>query len=689
MSGNIRNIGIAAHIDAGKTTVTERILFFTGVTHRIGEVHDGDATMDFMKQEQERGITIASAAISCEWRNYQINIIDTPGHIDFTLEVERSLRVLDGMVGIFCAVSGVEPQSETVWRQADRYNIPRLVFINKMDRVGADFDHCVEMIDSELAANPVKFQIPIGSEDNFQGIVDLVRMKAYYFHDLDQSEEEIPSSLIKKAQAERINLIEKLAEYDDGLMEKYLEDAKIDEEEIISSARKCIIKSFFTPVFCGAAYKNKGVRLLLDAITNYLPSPIDAGNIVAVDRDDPAKTILLKPSLNEPFSALAFKVVNDIHLGQQTFVRVYSGTLESGMRILNITKGEKERVSRILRIHAKRRKEIKKVSAGDIVALIGMKCTSTGDTLSIGERPFLLERILIPKTVTSVRVNAVSSPDKDKLGVALRQMGKEDPSFTTRIDPDTDETIISGMGELHLEVIADRIKTEYNLDIEVGEPKVAYKETISFESSGNKKFVKQTGGRGQYGHCVVKLEPNTDLGFEFINSIKGGVIPQEYIKSIERGIIDAMEKGIYADYPVVDVKVTLLDGSYHPVDSSEMAFRTAASICFKEAFRKAGPKLLEPIMRIEINTPDEHIGPIVGDINRRRGNIDNMRRFRKGSQKLKGQVPLKEMFGYATSLRTLSSGRANYSMEFDRYEAIPKREEEKIVEAVKENRKKG
>jgi len=686
MSGKIRNIGIAAHIDAGKTTVTERMLFFSGVTHRMGEVHDGSATMDFMKQEQERGITIASAAISCEWKDCQINIIDTPGHIDFTLEVERSLRVLDGMVGIFCAVSGVEPQSETVWRQADRYNIPRLAFINKMDRIGADYDHCIEMIDSSLAANPVKFQIPIGSGDDFEGIIDLVAMKAYYYCNLEQTPGEIPKNLMEKAQRGRVNLIEKLAEYNDELMEKYLEDAEISPEEIITNARLCIIKSFITPIFCGAAYKNKGVRLLLDAVRDYLPSPVDAGNITATDVDDSSKTIIIKPSPHEPFSALAFKVVNDIHLGQQTFVRVYSGVLKSGMSILNITKGKKERISRILRIQAKKRIEIKDVAAGDIVALIGMKYTSTGDSLSVPEQPLLYERILIPKTVTAVRVNAVSNIDKDKLGTALRQMANEDPSFVVKLDPDTDETIISGMGELHLEIIVDRIKTDYGLEVEVGEPSVAYKETISFDSVANKKFVKQTGGRGQYGHCVLKLEPNEGSGFEFINAIKGGVIPQEYISAVEKGIIKAMENGVYAEYPVVDVKVTLLDGSYHPVDSSEMAFQTTSSICFKEAFLKAGPKLLEPIMKLEINTPDDYIGGIVGDVNRRRGNIDNMRRFRKGSQKLKGEVPLKEMFGYATNLRTLSSGRANYSMEFDRYEMVPKGVEEKILAEVKKRK---
>ncbi len=684
----LRNIGIAAHIDAGKTTVTERILYFTGVTRKLGEVHDGQAVMDFMKQEQERGITISSAAISCQWKEHNINIIDTPGHVDFTVEVERSLRVIDGLIAVFCAVGGVEPQSETVWNQADRYKVPRIAFINKMDRVGADFYEVVLQMDKYLDANPVPFQIPIGAEDNFEGSIDLVEQKAIVFKENERLVIDIPEDYKEKAQEARKHIIEKLADFDDEIMELYLAEQEIPAELIKKAAREATLKMLMTPVLCGAAYKNKGIQLLLDAVVDYLPSPVDIGAVVGTDLNDPEKTHTRHPSSNEPFTALAFKLINDLYVGQQTFIRIYSGKLESGMQVFNSTKGKYERIGRIMRIRAKDREEISEAGPGDIVALIGMKYTKTGDTLCDPDHPLLLESIFVPPSVIDLQIMPTSKKEEEKLGIALHKLASEDPSFNVRVDEETGETIISGMGELHLEIMVDRLKEEFGLNVQVGEPSVAFRETITAEAQQETKFVKQTGGKGQYAHCVIRIEPNPARGFEFVDHIKGGAIPNEYIPSIQKGIHAAMEEGILADFPVVDVRVVLLDGSFHPVDSSDMAFRTCASICFKDAFMKAKPILLEPQMKIEVNTPDEYIGDVIGDLNKRRGRVEAMRRFRKGAQKVNGFVPLMEMFGYATTLRSLSSGRANYAMEFDRYVPLPREMQEKVLAKIKEKKRK-
>ncbi len=684
----LRNIGIAAHIDAGKTTVTERILYFTGVTRKLGEVHDGQAVMDFMKQEQERGITISSAAISCQWKEHNINIIDTPGHVDFTVEVERSLRVIDGLIAVFCAVGGVEPQSETVWNQADRYKVPRIAFINKMDRVGADFYEVVLQMDKYLDANPVPFQIPIGAEDNFEGSIDLVEQKAIVFKENERLVIDIPEDYKEKAQEARKHIIEKLADFDDEIMELYLAEQEIPAELIKKAAREATLKMLMTPVLCGAAYKNKGIQLLLDAVVDYLPSPVDIGAVVGTDLNDPEKTHTRHPSSNEPFTALAFKLINDLYVGQQTFIRIYSGKLESGMQVFNSTKGKYERIGRIMRIRAKDREEISEAGPGDIVALIGMKFTKTGDTLCDPDHPLLLESIFVPPSVIDLQIMPTSKKEEEKLGIALHKLASEDPSFNVRVDEETGETIISGMGELHLEIMVDRLKEEFGLNVQVGEPSVAFRETITAEAQQETKFVKQTGGKGQYAHCVIRIEPNPARGFEFVDHIKGGAIPNEYIPSIQKGIHAAMEEGILADFPVVDVRVVLLDGSFHPVDSSDMAFRTCASICFKDAFMKAKPILLEPQMKIEVNTPDEYIGDVIGDLNKRRGRVEAMRRFRKGAQKVNGFVPLMEMFGYATTLRSLSSGRANYAMEFDRYVPLPREMQEKVLAKIKEKKRK-
>ncbi|MBN1496142.1 MAG: elongation factor G [Spirochaetes bacterium] len=682
-----RNIGIAAHIDAGKTTVTERILFFTGTTRKLGEVHDGQATMDFMKQEQERGITIASAAITSSWNDHTINIIDTPGHVDFTVEVERSLRVIDGMVAVFCAVSGVEPQSETVWNQADRYRVPRIAFVNKMDRVGADFAEVVKQMDKYLDANPVPFQVPIGSEDNFQGSIDIIRGKAVYIKDMELSVEEIPDSLKAAANDARGFLIEKLADFNEEIMELYLDGKDVPVELLKQSAREATIKMNITPVFCGSAYKNKGVRLLLDAVVDYLPSPVDVGAVVGIDINDPDKSHTRHPSAKDPFAALAFKLIHDPYVGQQTFIRVYSGELRSGMQVLNSTKSKTERIGRILRIHAKEREEVESAGPGDIVALIGMKFTKTGDTLCDSDHPLFLESIFIPPAVIEMKITPPSKKEEEKLGVALRKLAMEDPSFSVRFNDETNETIIAGMGELHLEIIIDRLKTEFGAIAEVGAPSVAFRETITREVESNYKHSKQTGGRGQYAHTVIRLEPNDGKGFEFEDHIKGGAIPQEYIPSVRKGIEASMDEGILAGFPVVDVKAVLLDGTFHDVDSSDMAFRTCAAICFKEGFLKAGPILLEPMMKIEVNTPDDYIGDVVGDLNKRRGKIESMRRYRKGSQKVIGFVPLMEMFGYATQLRNISSGRANYSMEFFKYVPVNKEIQEKVLKQLQEKKK--
>lgn len=683
----IRNIGIVAHIDAGKTTTSERILFFTGLTHKIGEVHDGQAVMDFMKQEQERGITITSAAITTQWKDHQINVIDTPGHIDFTLEVERSLRVLDGIVMVFCAVGGVEPQSETVWHQADRYKVPRIAFVNKMDRQGADLLQTVDMMNDMLGANAIPFQIPIGKEEDFQGVVDLISMKAITYNGLEQVVGDVPEDLKVQAEKSRDTIIEKLADFNDSLMEKYLEGEEITPEDILSATREAVLKLLITPVFCGTAFKNKGVRLLLDAVVDHLPSPIDRGIVLGYDKDDTEKTLSRKPSWKRPFSALAFKIINDNFVGQQTFIRVYSGELKSGSYIYNSTKGKKERVGRIMRIHASSREDMSVIRAGDIGALIGTKFTTTGDTICDEENPILLENIHYPETVVDLKINPANIKDRDKLGIALNKMSLEDPSFKVNFDQETEETVISGMGELHLEVIVDRLKNEHKVEVEVGEPAVAFRETISSEVRHEYKYKKQTGGHGQYAHIDFRIEPNSGNGLEFVDTIKGGNIPREYIPAVRKGFEHTMKKGLMAGYPMVDIKFTLIDGSFHPVDSSEMAFRSCTEQAMRSIISKASPKLLEPIMKIEINTPDDYMGDVIGDVNRRRGHIDNMRRHRKGSQKLNGIVPLKEMFGYASALRTISSGRANYSIEFLKYSQLPNSLAEEVIKEYKEQEK--
>ncbi len=683
----VRNIGVAAHIDAGKTTVTERMLYFTGITRKLGEVHDGEATMDFMKQEQERGITIASAAISCAWENHSINIIDTPGHVDFTIEVERSLRVIDGMVALFCAVAGVEPQSETVWNQADRYKVPRIGFVNKMDRTGADFDDVIGQLDKYLDANPVPLQVNMGVEEDFLGVIDIIEGKAYTFNDFERQEIDIPAEYQEKYEAARANLIEKLADYNEEIAELYLEEAEISPELLKKATRDATLKLLITPVFCGSAYKNKGVQLLLDAIVDLLPSPIDIGATHGVDIDDPEKTHTRHPSAKDPFAALTFKLIHDPYVGQQTFIRIYSGELKSGMQVLNSTKGKPERIGRILRIRAKEREEVEVAGPGDIVALIGLKTAKTGDTLCDNSNPILLETIFIPPTVIELKVSPPTKKEEEKLGAALRKLSMEDPSFNVRYDDETNETIISGMGELHLEIIVDRLKEEFGVEAVVGEPAVAFRETIQIEMEENHKHQKQTGGKGQYAHTVMRIEPNGGKGFEFVDHIKGGAIPAEFIPSVQKGIVATMEDGILAGFPVVDVRVTLFDGSFHAVDSSDMAFRTCASVCFKSAFMKANPILLEPLMKIEVNTPDDYIGDVVGDLNKRRGRIESMRRYRKGSQKLNGFVPLMEMFGYATNLRSISSGRANYSMEFFNYTPVSKDVQEKVLKEIEEKKK--
>jgi len=684
---NLRNIGIAAHIDAGKTTVTERILFYTGVSRKMGEVHDGQATMDFMKQEQERGITIASAAISTKWKDSNINIIDTPGHVDFTIEVERSLRVIDGMVALFCAVGGVEPQSETVWNQADRYRVPRIAFVNKMDRTGADFHDVVSQMNKYLDANAVPFQLPIGAEEDFSGIIDVLDQKAYVFDEFIRKEIEIPAEYVEKTKEARDNLIEKIADYDDEVMEMFLEEQEIPNEKLKQIARDATLKLFITPVFCGSAYKNKGVELVLDAVVDYLPSPIDVGAVVGTDVDDEEKSHTRNPSIHDPFAALAFKLINDPYVGQQTFIRIFSGELKSGMQILNTTKGKMERIGRIMKIHAKDREEVTTAGPGDIVALIGMKVTKTGDTLCDPSNKLFLESIHVPASVIELKINPAKRKDQSKLGEALNKLSNEDPSFNIRFDEETEETVVSGMGELHLEIMMDRIKEEFGVEVEIGEPSVAYRETITMEQESDYKHSKQSGGKGQFARTVMRLEPNEGNGYEFVDKIKGGVIPGEFVPSVNKGILKTLDKGVLAGYPIVDVKVVLHDGSYHPVDSSDFAFQTCASICFKNGFMKADPVLLEPVMKIEINTPDDFIGAVVGDLNKRRGKVESMRRFRKGAQKVNGFVPLMEMFGYATTLRNLSSGRANYSMEFYKYLPVTKTVQEDILKKIAEKEK--
>jgi elongation factor G len=686
MSQNIsklRNIGIAAHIDAGKTTVSERILFFTGVNRKVGETHDGQATMDFMKQEQERGITIASAAITAHWNDHQINLIDTPGHVDFTVEVERSLRVIDGMVAVFCAVGGVEPQSETVWNQADKYRVPRIAFVNKMDRTGADFNEVVGQMQKYLGANAVPLHLPIGAETTFEGMVDLVQMNSVRFIEKERIVGPIPEAMMEQAQAARRNLIEKVADVDDDVAELYLEDKEIPTDLLMGAIRKATIKLMMVPVLCGAAYKNKGIQLLLDAIVDYLPSPKDLGAVIAHDPYNEEKTCQRNPSENEPFAALAFKLINDPYVGQQTFIRIFSGKLVNGMSVYNTNKTKSERVGRIFRIKAKEREEIAEAGPGEIVALVGMKYTRTGDTLCDEKSPLMLENIHIPPAVIEMKVNLEDKKNRSKLSEALAKLCNEDPSFRAHFDEETEETIIAGMGELHLEILVDRLNTEFKVPVTVGAPSVSFRETITAPFECNYKFSKQTGGKGQYAHTVIRFEPNPGKGFEFVDVTKGGVIPKEYIPSVEKGLAAAMNKGPFAGYPVVDVKCVLVDGSSHPVDSSDMAFQLCAQMCFKQAFMKASPVLLEPMMKVEINTPDDYIGNVTGDVNKRRGRIENMRRFRKGSQKLDAFIPLMELFGYATALRNLTSGRANYSMEFFQYTPTPKDKQEEIVKERK------
>ena len=676
----LRNIGIAAHIDAGKTTVSERILFFTGVNRKVGETHDGQATMDFMKQEQERGITIASAAITAHWNGYQINLIDTPGHVDFTVEVERSLRVIDGMVAVFCAVGGVEPQSETVWNQADKYRVPRIAFVNKMDRTGADFQEVVNQMHKYLGANAVPLHLPIGAESDFEGMVDLVLMNSVRFIEKERIVGPIPEHMMEQAQEARRNLIEKVADLDDEIAELYLDDQEIPTDKLMAAIRKATIKLMMVPVLCGAAYKNKGIQLLLDAIVDYLPSPNDLGAVIAHDPANEEKTYQRNPSENEPFAALAFKLINDPYVGQQTFIRIFSGKLTNGMSVYNTNKMKSERVGRIFRIKAKEREEITEAGAGEIVALVGMKYTKTGDTLCAEDKqPILLESINIPPAVIEMKVNLDDKKNRSKLSEALAKLCNEDPSFHAHFDEETEETIIAGMGELHLEIVVDRLKEEFKVPVTVGAPSVSFRETITAPFECNYKYAKQTGGKGQFAHTVIRFEPNPGGGFEFVDITKGGVIPKEYIPSVQKGLAAAMNKGPFAGYPVVDVKCVLVDGSSHPVDSSDMAFQLCAQMCFKQAFMKASPVLLEPVMKVEINTPDDYIGNVTGDVNKRRGRIEAMRRFRKGSQKLDAFVPLMEMFGYATALRNLTSGRANYSMEFHQYMPTPKDKQEEIV----------
>ncbi len=676
-----RNIGIMAHIDAGKTTTTERILFYTGKIHKIGETHEGAAQMDWMEQEQERGITITSAATTCHWRDHRINIIDTPGHVDFTVEVERSLRVLDGAVAVFCAKGGVEPQSETVWRQADKYNVPRMAFINKMDIVGADFFNVIEMIRDRLKANPVPIQIPIGKEDNFIGVVDLVNMNARIYND-DLGEDievvDIPEDLVDLAEEYRENLLENIAEYDEDLMMKYLEGEEITPEEIIKAIRKATIEVEITPVLCGSSYKNKGVQPLLDAIVDYMPSPLDIPPVkgVAVDSDEELERI---SSDDEPFSALAFKIVTDPYVGKLAYFRVYSGTLKAGSYVYNSIKGKKERVGRILLMHANKREEVDEVYAGDIAAAVGLKDTSTGDTLCDENNPIILETMEFPEPVIEVAIEPKTKASQEKMSTALAKLAEEDPTFRTSTNEETGQILIAGMGELHLEIIVDRLLREFKVEANVGNPQVAYKESISVPAEADTKYVRQSGGRGQYGHVKIKIEPQeSGLGYEFVNKIVGGVIPKEYIPAVDAGIQEAMQSGILGGYPVVDVKVTLFDGSYHEVDSSEMAFKIAGSMAFKEAMAKAKPVLLEPIMKVEVIMPEEYMGDVIGDINSRRGRVEGME-LRNGAQVVNAYVPLSEMFGYATDLRSNTQGRATYSMEFDHYEAVPNNIAEEVL----------
>jgi elongation factor G len=683
-----RNIGIMAHIDAGKTTTTERVLFYTGVNHKIGEVHDGAATMDWMEQEQERGITITSAATTCFWKRnntlYRVNIIDTPGHVDFTIEVERSLRVLDGAVAVFDAVAGVQPQSETVWRQADKYDVPRIAFINKMDRPGADFNHAVDTIRERLYAKPVPIQMPIGAEDQFKGVIDLVEMKSILWNDETMGAayvvEEIAADLKAGAQAAREQMIEALADADDEIATKYLEGAEISVEEINAALRRGCIGIKIFPVICGTAFKNKGVQTLLDAVIDYLPSPLDIPAVTGTDDD--GNEVERKADDKEAFSGLVFKIMADKHVGQLSFTRIYSGTLKSGTYVYNSTKNQKERVGRIMKMHANKREDVDEAYAGEIVAVAGLKNVTTGDTVCDENNMVVLEAMEFPTPVISLAIEPKTRPDQEKLGIALGRLAQEDPSFRVSTNHETNQTIIAGMGELHLEIIVDRLKREYNVEANVGKPQVAYRETIRKPAKGEMKYAKQSGGRGQYGHVVLEIEPNAPGGgFEFINKIVGGVIPREYIPAIEKGVREALEGGVLAGYELVDIKVTLVFGSYHEVDSNEMAFKVAGSMAFKEACKAAKPVLLEPVMKVEVVTPEDYMGSINGDLNSRRGRIEGMQ-SRPGTQIITAMVPLAAMFGYETELRSMSQGRAASTMHFAQYEEAPKSVSEEVIAKV-------
>ncbi|WP_104696027.1 elongation factor G [Helicobacter salomonis] len=682
----IRNIGIAAHIDAGKTTTSERILFYTGVSHKIGEVHDGAATMDWMEQEKERGITITSAATTCFWQDHQINLIDTPGHVDFTIEVERSMRVLDGAVAVFCSVGGVQPQSETVWRQANKYGVPRIVFVNKMDRIGANFYNVENQIKERLKANPIPINIPIGAEDTFQGVIDLVAMKAIIWNNeamgAKYDVQDIPSDLQVKAQEYRDKLLEAVAEQDEALMEKYLGGEALSVEEIKHGIKVGCLNMALIPMLCGSSFKNKGVQTLLDAVIDYLPAPTEVADIKGVDPKS-EEEIKVQSGDEGDFAGLAFKIMTDPFVGQLTFVRVYRGKLESGSYIYNSTKDKKERVGRLLKMHSNKREDIKEVYAGEICAFVGLKDTLTGDTLCNEKSPVVLERMEFPEPVIHIAVEPKTKADQEKMGVALGKLAEEDPSFRVMTQEETGQTLIGGMGELHLEIIVDRLKREFKVEAEVGQPQVAFRETIRSEVQKEHKYAKQSGGRGQYGHVFIKLEPQEPgSGYEFVNQISGGVIPKEYIPAVDKGIQEAMQSGVLAGYPVVDFKVTLYDGSYHEVDSSEMAFKIAGSMAFKEACRAANPVLLEPMMKVEVEVPEEYMGDVIGDLNRRRGQINAME-DRLGLKIVNAFVPLVEMFGYSTDLRSATQGRGTYSMEFDHYGEVPANIAKEIVEKRK------
>ncbi len=682
----IRNIGIAAHIDAGKTTTSERILFYTGVSHKIGEVHDGAATMDWMEQEKERGITITSATTTCFWKDYQINLIDTPGHVDFTIEVERSMRVLDGAVAVFCSVGGVQPQSETVWRQANKYGVPRMVFVNKMDRIGANFFNVESQIKQRLKANPVPINIPIGAEENFKGVVDLIQMKAIVWNDESMGAkydvEEIPADLVEKANEYREKLLEAAAEQDEALMEKYLGGEELSVEEIKKGIKIGCLNMSLIPMLCGSSFKNKGVQTLLDAVVDYLPAPTEVAEIKGIDPKDESE-LSVESSDNGAFAGLAFKIMTDPFVGQLTFVRAYRGKLESGSYVLNSTKGKKERVGRLLKMHSNKREDIKEIYAGEICAFVGLKDTVTGDTLCDEKVPVILERMDFPEPVIQIAVEPKTKADQEKMSIALGKLAEEDPSFRVSTHEETGQTLIGGMGELHLEIIVDRLKREFKVEAEVGEPQVAFRETIRNAVEQECKYAKQSGGRGQYGHVHIKLEPKEPgEGYEFVNNISGGVIPKEYIPAVDKGIQEAMQNGVLAGYPVVDFKVTLYDGSYHDVDSSEMAFKIAGSMAFKDACRKANAVLLEPMMKVEVEVPEEYMGDVIGDLNRRRGQINSMD-DRMGLKIVNAFVPLAEMFGYSTDLRSATQGRGTYTMEFDHYGEVPNNIAKEIMEKRK------